>query len=198
MNIGILALQGNYQQHNNVLDMLGIQSTLIRHSRELDKCDSLIIPGGESSVISKLLDNIQLRLNLIDFAGTSPILGTCAGMIMLSNTKATDNMEPLNIMDFEVKRNAWGRQANSFSAEINLDFEKNNRSFHAVFIRAPRISRIGKSIKILASYNDEPILISNGIHLASSFHPEFGTDTQIHNYFINLVKENEKINSLRN
>ena len=185
MNIGILALQGNYQQHNNVLEMLGIQSTLIRHSRELDKCDSLIIPGGESSVISKLLDNIQLRLNLIDFAGTSPILGTCAGMIMLSNTKATDNMEPLNIMDFEVKRNAWGRQANSFSAEINLDFEKNNRSFHAVFIRAPRISRIGKSIKILASYNDEPILISNGIHLASSFHPEIGNDHRIHEYFIN-------------
>ena len=188
MKIGILALQGNYHQHKIVLDILGIQSLLIRNARELNGCDALIIPGGESTTISKQIDNNKLRLTLSNYAIKHPIMGTCAGMIMLSSNESTDNMTPLNIMDFKVKRNAWGRQVDSFSANINLNFDE-NRPFHAVFIRAPKISNIGKDVHVLASYNNEPILITNGKHVVSTFHPEMGEDCRIHEYFINNVDE---------
>ena len=188
MNIGILALQGNYYQHKSALDILGIKNTLIRHAKQLDICDSLIIPGGESTTISKLIDNNKLRNILIDFAMNNPILGTCAGMIMLSTTVPTDNMVPLNIMDFQVKRNAWGAQVHSFTEDIYLDFDK-DRSFHAVFIRAPKISRINKSMQVLSTYDNEPVLVSDGMHIVSAFHPEIGNDFRIHKYFINHINE---------
>ena len=188
MYVGILALQGNYYQHKSVLDILGIKNTLIRHAKQLDKCDSLIIPGGESTTISKLIDYNKLRNILKDFAMNNPILGTCAGMIMLSTSVPTDNMIPLNIMDFQVKRNAWGRQVHSFSDDIYLDFDK-DRSFHAVFIRAPKISRIGQGIQVLSTYDNEPILVSDGMHIVSAFHPEIGNDYRIHEHFINHIDE---------
>ena len=188
MNIGILALQGDYYQHKTVLDILGINNTLIRQANQLDKCDSLIIPGGESTAISKLIDNNKLRNALIDFAMINPIFGTCAGMIMLSTTVPTDNMIPLNIMDFQVERNAWGAQIHSFSEDIYLDFDK-DRSFHAVFIRAPKISRIGKGLQVLSTYDNEPVLVSDGMHIVSAFHPEIGNDFRIHEYFINYIDE---------
>ena len=194
MKIGILALQGNYHQHKRVFDILGIQNILIRYAKELDKCDALILPGGESTTISKLLDNNKFREELTDFACTNPIMGSCAGMIMLSMIAQTDNMKSLNIMDFEVERNAWGRQVHSFSADIKLDFAK-DRLFHAVFIRAPKISRIGDDLQVLSTYNEEPILISNGMHIVSTFHPEIGNDFRIHEYFMSQI--DEKIPALK-
>ena len=190
MKIGILALQGNYHQHKKVIDILGIQNTFIRHANELDKCDSLIIPGGESTTISKQIDNNNLRNILTEYSTTNPIMGTCAGMIMLSSSVPTDNMMPLNVMDFQVERNAWGRQIHSFSANIDLEFDR-DRSFHTVFIRSPKISKISRDIEILSMYNNEPILLSDGMHLVSTFHPEIGNDYRIHEYFTNKV--NEKI-----
>ena len=186
MKIGILALQGNYHQHKKVIDILGVQNILLRHADELDQCDSLIIPGGESTTISKQIDNNNLRNILTEYSTTNPIMGTCAGMIMLSSSVPTDNMIPLNIMDFQVKRNAWGGQVHSFSEDIYLDFDR-DRSFHAVFIRAPKISRIGKSLQVLSAYDDEPILVSDGMHIVSTFHPEIGNDFRIHEYFINHI-----------
>ena len=188
MIIGILALQGNFIQHKKFVDKIGVQTILVRHPNEIDQCDSLIIPGGESTTISKQIDNNQFRNKLIDFSLKNPILGTCAGLIMLSTSVPADNMTPLNIMDFQVKRNAWGTQVNSFSANITLNFDE-NRPFHAVFIRAPKISDIGKNIHVLASYNNEPILITNGKHVVSSFHPEMGEDYRIHEFFINNIDE---------
>ena len=188
MKVGILALQGNYIQHKRIIEKLGIENTLVRYVSDLEKCDSLIIPGGESTAISKQIDNNLFRSKLSDFATTNPIMGTCAGMIMLSKTKPTDNMIPLNIMDFQIDRNAWGKQIHSFSAPIQLNFDK-DRSFHAVFIRAPKINRIGKSVKVISLYNDEPVLLTNGIHIVSSFHPEIGNDYRIHEYFINQIDE---------
>ena len=188
MIIGILALQGNFIQHKKYVDVLGVQTMLVRHPNEIYKCDALIIPGGESTTISKQIDNNQFRNKLIDFSLKKPILGTCAGMIMLSTSVPIDNMTPLNIMDFQVKRNAWGRQVNSFSANITLNFDE-NRPFHAVFIRAPKISDIGKNIHVLASYNNEPVILTDGKHVVSSFHPEIGEDSRIHEYFINKVDE---------
>jgi 5'-phosphate synthase pdxT subunit len=186
MKIGILALQGNYHQHKKVMDILGIDNLFIRHGKDLDRCDSLIIPGGESTTISKQIDNNQLRNILINFASTHPIMGTCAGMIILSKTRPTYNMIPLGLIDFTVDRNAWGRQAHSFSAKINLDFD-NKKSFNAIFIRSPKISIIGKDVQVVAYYKNEPVLMRSGMHLVSTFHPEIGDDFRIHEYFINKV-----------
>ena len=191
MNVGIMALQGNYHQHKKVMETLGIQNTLIRHAYEFDKCDALIIPGGESSTISKQIDRQQLREKLNDFAIANPVFGTCAGMIMLSSSEPSNNMTPLNIMDFQVERNAWGRQVHSFSAEVLLDFD-HDESFHAVFIRAPKLIKIGDGVKVLSLFNNEPVLLSNGKHLVSSFHPEIGNDYRIHEYFINLIHERKQ------
>ena len=188
MIIGILALQGDFIQHKKFLDKIGVQNILVRHPNEIDKCDSLIMPGGESTTISKQIDNNKFRTKLIDFALVKPILGTCAGMIMLSTSMPSANMSPLNIMDFHIERNAWGRQVNSFSANINLNFDE-NRPFHAIFIRAPKISNIGKDVHVLATFDGEPVLLSNGMHIVSSFHPEIGEDYRIHEYFINKVDE---------
>ena len=123
MIIGILALQGNFIQHKKLVDKIGVENILIHHPNEIDQCDSLIMPGGESTTISKQIDNNQFRNKLINFSLKKPILGTCAGMIMLSTSVPIINMTPLNIMDFQVERNAWGSQINSFSANINLDFD---------------------------------------------------------------------------
>ena len=120
MKCGFLALQGNFNQHKHMLDLLGVENIAIRYSNELSFCDALIIPGGESSAISKQLNDNNIRKSIIEFSVKRPIFGTCAGMIILSSTKSNDKISPLNIMNFEIKRNAWGRQAHSFSAEINL------------------------------------------------------------------------------
>ena len=193
MIIGILALQGNFIQHKKFVDKLGVQNMLVRHPNEIDKCDALIMPGGESTTISRQIDNNKFRKKIIEFALAKPILGTCAGMIMISSSMPTENMSPLNILDFHIERNAWGRQVNSFSANINLNFDQ-NRPFHAVFIRAPKISNIGRDVHALAAFDGEPVLLSNGMHIVSSFHPEIGEDYRIHEYFINQV--DEKISAL--
>ena len=196
MIIGVLALQGNFEMHQNMLAELDVPSILVKYPHELEKCDGLIIPGGESSTISKLIDSHGLRVPLVKYSKNNSIFGTCAGMILLSSSKSSENLNPLSIMDFTVTRNAWGRQIFSFTKEIYVNFSTEIQ-FSATFIRAPKVVAISNSINVLSKLNEEIILLSDGLHLASSFHPEFGTDTQIHNYFINLVKENEKINSLR-
>ena len=197
MIIGVLALQGNVTMHQNMLSKLDVPSILVKYPHELEKCDGLIIPGGESTTMSKLINSHGFRLPLIEYAKNNSIFGTCAGMILLSSTEGNDNLSPLNIMDFCVARNAWGRQIFSFTKEVTIDLSE-RVEYLATFIRAPKVTTISGSIKVLSKLNNEVILLSDGMHLASSFHPEFGGDTQIHNYFINLVKVNEKINSLRN
>ena len=197
MIIGVLALQGNFAMHQSMLSKLDVDSILVKYPHELERCDGLIIPGGESSTISKLINSHGLRLPLIDYAKANSIFGTCAGMILLSSTDSTENLNPLNIMDFSVIRNGWGRQIFSFTKEITVNLSKKIK-YLATFIRAPKIATISDSVNVLSTLKEEIILISDGIHLASSFHPEFGADTQIHSYFITLVKANAKINSLRN
>ncbi len=197
MIIGVLALQGNFAMHQNMLSKLDVPSILVKYPHELEKCDGLIIPGGESTTMSKLIDSHGFRSPLIEYAKDNSIFGTCAGMILLSSTESNNNLRPLSIMDFSVVRNGWGRQIFSFRKEVTIDFPEEVK-YLATFIRAPKVTTISSSIKVLSILNNEVILLSDGMHLAASFHPEFGPDTQIHNYFINLVKVNEKINSLRN
>ena len=190
MIVGILSLQGDYQRHRTVLNSLGVHNVLVRSLDDLPKCQALILPGGESTTISMQIDSNGLRSGLQEFSKNNPIFGTCAGMIILSSAKDEPNMTPLSIMDFKINRNAWGRQIDSFSADIALSFDQLN-TFNALFIRAPRATCVPDSLEILASYNNEPVLITDGMHLASSFHPELGDDFRIHKFFIDKV--NEKI-----
>ena len=185
MTVGILALQGNYNQHKRVLDSLGTNNIYVRHKKDLQLCDALIIPGGESTTISKQIDNNNLRKPIIEFSKTNNVLGTCAGMIMLSSSDESDNLTPLGLMDFSVSRNGWGRQIHSFSDDLELEFDDDN--FHAVFIRAPKVSRMGKDLKVLATYNNQPVMVTDGRHYVCSFHPEIGSDFRIHEYILKQI-----------
>ena len=169
-----------------MFDLLGIDNIFIRYPNDVDKCDALIIPGGESTTISKEINRNNLRQTLKEYSKTNSLFGTCAGMILLSSTNGSKNLHPLGIMDFTVNRNAYGRQIESFSDDLQLDFS-DDTDFHAVFIRAPKVSKIGKNIKILAKYKKQPVMITDGQHFATSFHPEMGTDFRIHNYFMELI-----------
>ena len=184
--IGILALQGNFDQHKKMLDLLGIDNVFIRYSYDVDKCDALVIPGGESTTMSKQIDANNLRHALKEYSKTNSLFGTCAGMILLSSTKESKNLRPLGIMDFTVDRNAYGRQIESFSDDLQLNFS-DDTDFHAVFIRSPKVSKIGKNIKILAKYKKQPVMITDGRHFVTTFHPEIGSDIRIHNYFMEQI-----------
>lgn len=181
--VGILALQGNFSQHAAMLLHLGYAPKMVRYPKDLEACRALIIPGGESTTMSKQIDRNGLRAPIKDFGKKNPIMGTCAGMILLSNSKNGKNMDPLNIMDFTVDRNAWGRQVYSFTDTLKLHFDK-RKQFKGTFIRAPKINQIGKQIKVLAEYNGEPVMLKNSKHLVCSFHPEIGKDTRIHQFFL--------------
>ena len=184
--VGILALQGNFAQHKIMFDILGVDNIFIRYSYDVDKCDAIVMPGGESTTMSMQIDRNNLRHVLQEFSKTNPLFGTCAGMILLSSTNGSTNLQPLGIMDFTVNRNAYGRQIESFSDYLQLDFS-NDTDFNAVFIRAPKILKIGKSIKILAKYKKQPVMITDGRHFATTFHPEIGSDIRIHNYFMEQI-----------
>jgi len=186
--VGVLALQGNYNQHKSMLDELGIENILVKYPVDLNKCDLLIIPGGESTAISKQIERKKFRQPIINFAKTNSVFGTCAGMILLSSSEEENNLKPLSIMDFEVDRNAFGRQLYSFSGKLCLEFDDLD-SFEGLFIRAPKISQIGKGIKILATYNKQPVMITNGKHFATTFHPEIGNDYRIHKYIMDKISE---------
>ena len=122
--VGVLALQGNYNQHKMMLDVLGIKNILVQYPRELENCDLLIIPGGESTAISKQIERNNFRHPILNFAKTNSVFGTCAGMILLSSSEKVTNLKPLSIMDFKVDRNAFGRQVDSFSGNLCLEFDK--------------------------------------------------------------------------
>lgn len=169
-----------------MLDTLGINNILVQYPRELEKCDLLIIPGGESTAISKQIDRNKFRQPIMNFVKTNSVFGTCAGMILLSSTRETNNLKPLGVMDFNTERNAYGRQVNSFSEIVQLVFD-NNDNFNALFIRAPKVSNLGKGIKILATYKNKPAMITDGKHFATTFHPEIGTDVRIHKYIMENI-----------
>ena len=186
MKIGILALQGNYAQHKKVLDELSVLSILVKYPSQLNGLSGLIIPGGESSVISRHIEKNNFRGAIIDFSNDKPIFGTCAGMILLSSTKKTKHVKPLNLMDFSVSRNAWGRQVDSFSTNIIID-SSIDESFKGYFIRSPKVEDKSSKINVLASHKGEPVMLCDGNHLASSFHPEIGGNNKIHQYFIDKI-----------
>jgi len=172
MNIGILSLQGDVEKHGSVLRSLGIDFFFVRYADELIELDGLIIPGGESTTLTHLMKKNKLFQSIQLFAKNKPILGTCAGMIMMSKKSNHRLVTPLGIMDIEVDRNAYGRQVFSFIDDLPVRINGHTEKIKATFIRAPKITQWGKDVEILAEYNKEPCAIKQGMHIALSFHPE--------------------------
>ena len=180
--VGILALQGAYQKHVESLLRLGVESQLVRKSSELEKCSALILPGGESTTISLLLQENGLYDPIKTFAENHPVMGVCAGMIMMAAKVDDKRVTPLALMPFKALRNYYGRQVHSFTADIKLSF--NSNTFKAPFIRAPGIEELSPDVVILATYNEKVVMIGKGKHVALSFHPELTDDVRIHEHWL--------------
>ncbi|MBU4444086.1 MAG: pyridoxal 5'-phosphate synthase glutaminase subunit PdxT [Candidatus Marinimicrobia bacterium] len=178
--IGVLGLQGAFARHIAMLDKLGVQTMQIRYPNEIDNCDGLILPGGESTTISKLLDEMKLRECIQKY--NRPMFGTCAGAILLSRNSDDPRIQTLNRVPINTQRNAYGRQVESFIASVDLSFDK--KPFNAVFIRAPKLRQPGKEVKVLGTINGEIAFVQYKNILLSTFHPELTDDPRIHSYFI--------------
>lgn len=186
--VGVLSLQGGFARHIQMLSQLGVKTVPIRYPEELALIDGIILPGGESTTIGMLLDRRDFLLPLKSAISNGlPVFGTCAGMILLAQRIDGYNQVHLNSMNIAVTRNAYGSQIESFEVDLKLHLSTDERTFHGIFIRAPRISEIGTQVEVLSSFSGAPVLVKEKQLLAASFHPELGTDPAIHEYFINHV-----------
>ncbi len=185
LTIGVLALQGAYDAHASVLTTLGVTPLLVRTPDALAQVDALIIPGGESTTILKFLERDHFFDALSDFVHTKPTFGTCAGAILLAKQVANSTQRSLDALDITVERNAYGRQNDSTILSEGTSLP--GGPLEMVFIRAPRIARLGPGIDTLASRNGDPVLIRAGHLLAATFHPELSNDTRIHQLFLDMV-----------
>jgi 5'-phosphate synthase pdxT subunit len=196
--VGVLSIQGDVQENilsaKSAIDELGLDGNVVdvRTPEEISQLDGLIIPGGESTTIGQLsLANGSLKVLKEKIQGGMPVLGICAGMIMLSNT-ANDRIigktdQPLlDILDIKLERNSFGRQKQSFESDISLD-SINIPKFNGVFIRAPSVSKVGSDVEVLSKFNERIIAVKKGNVIGTAFHPELTEDTALHKYFINLV-----------
>lgn len=190
VRIGILALQGAFAKHEAMLRSLDAQTLLVRKPEDLNLCDGLIIPGGESTTIFRQMHFIKMEEALSEFAKEKPVFGTCAGLIIMSKKIVDErHFKPFALLDVTIERNAFGPQIESFSTELQLVLPNHQEtSFPSLFIRAPRITEWGNDVNILAYHGSEPVLVQQGIHLGACFHPELSNDSRIHEYFLSLVK----------
>ena len=178
MRIGVLAVQGAFREHAAVLRRLGAEVVEVRKPEQLDGLDGLVVPGGESTAIGRLIRLYGLEEAIRRFA--APVFGTCAGMILLDRNH-------LGLVDLAVDRNAYGRQVASFEADLELDGE--DEPLRGVFIRAPRVRDVGPGVEVLAELDGEPVLLREGRFLVASFHPELTGDSRVHERFLELVEE---------
>jgi pyridoxal 5'-phosphate synthase pdxT subunit len=184
MNIGVLAVQGNFREHAQMLRKLGAEVVEVRTPDQLEGLDGLVMPGGESTAIGRLMRLYGLEAAIRSFE--RPIFGTCAGLIMLDN-------DHLGVVDVDVRRNAYGRQVASFEAD--LDLAGDGKPLRGVFIRAPRIEAAGPDVEVVATLDGEPVLIRQGRFLLATFHPELTDDTRVHELFLEAVKEETSVRS---
>lgn len=189
--IGILALQGSISEHSSMLSLLGAQVVEVRLPEQLECLDGLIIPGGESTTISKLMNEYGLLESIKELAQSGlPVMGTCAGLILLA--RLPENLTPptLQVMDIEVKRNAFGRQVDSFESDLAIPVLGED-PFHCIFIRAPIISDIGQGVDVLCQLPTDNGFVAarQGNLVACAFHPELTDDTRFHSYFLDIVAE---------
>lgn len=182
---GVLALQGDFEKHQHALERAGARQCEVRTLEQLQAVDALVIPGGESTTMLRLMDYYGLFEPLRDFGLTKPMFGTCAGAILMARDVSSPAQRSLDVMDIDVERNAYGRQVDSRIVEIDSTIG----AIEAVFIRAPIIRRTGVEVEVLASYLEDAVLVRQGKHLASTFHPELTDDTRVHKLFIDLVEQ---------
>lgn len=194
MTIGVLALQGDFREHMVMLSHIGSAAVEVRTPDDLNSVDALVVPGGESTTIAKLAANYGLLELIRDRCNEGmPVFGTCAGMIFLASATTDGDQPQLGLLDVAVRRNAFGRQVDSFEAD--LDVRGLDRPMHAVFIRAPWIETVGADVEVLASFTDNtgdthPVVVQQGRILATSFHPELTDDTRLHELFVALIADN--------
>ncbi len=188
MIIGVLALQGDFAEHIAILEELGVETQEVRLPHQLKGLDGLIMPGGESTTLSRLMTIYELREPVQAMAARGEaIWGTCAGMVMMASEITEQDPVPLKIMDIGVLRNAFGRQVDSFEQDLSVA-GLDDPPYHAVFIRAPVITRVGDQVQVLANLPDgRPVAVQQGQLLATSFHPELTSDTRLHRRFLELT-----------
>ncbi len=189
INVGVLALQGDFEKHCNQLSLLGAKPIEVRLASQLEEIDGLIIPGGESTTMDILIDRYELREPLRNIGQKKPLWGTCAGMIMVAKKILNNQAEikPLGLMDIDVDRNFYGRQLYSFEEKIKAQLNDKDEEITATFIRAPGIARVGENVEILAYHNENPVLLKQAHLLASSFHTELDDDTRLMEYFLKII-----------
>lgn len=181
--VGVLALQGDYEAHAGALRRAGADAVEVRTAADLKQIDALIIPGGESTSMLKLMDYYGLFEPLRQFGVSKPVFGTCAGAILLAREVLNPSQPSLNLLDMAVERNAYGRQLDSRVVRLS-DHSLGDGDLEAVFIRAPIIRRVGQGGEVLASYQGDPVLVEFGHHLVATFHPELSADSRIHARFL--------------
>jgi 5'-phosphate synthase pdxT subunit len=186
--VGVLALQGDFAAHGAALERAGAQAVFVREPAQFRDIDGLIIPGGESTTMLKLLRYEGLFEPLAEFGREKPMFGTCAGAILMANEVSNPEQESLHLMDIGVERNAYGRQIDSRVTEVDPEPEFQKRmgpgKLETVFIRAPIIRRVGESAKVLVRYAGDPVLVEQGRHMAATFHPELTSDPRVHELFL--------------
>jgi pyridoxal 5'-phosphate synthase pdxT subunit len=191
MKVGVLALQGAFIEHEKMLQSLGAETRQVRLPEHLEGLDALIIPGGESTTIGKLAAQYGLIDPLREFARHKPTWGTCAGMIFLAKDIGSDRQAILGLMDITVNRNAFGRQIDSFEANLNIT-KLEGEPFHAVFIRAPVATAVGEGVEVLSKLEDGRIVAAQEEHwLVTAFHPELTDDSRLHKYFIDMAQNSK-------
>jgi 5'-phosphate synthase pdxT subunit len=192
MRIGVLALQGDFALHARTLEKCGVEAVEVRKPVELNGVDGLIMPGGESTTLLKLIDawNFAPALEKFHSAG-KPIFGTCAGLIILAREVESPKQFSLGLIDVTVERNAYGRQRESFEASGTVRLDKDPIQLEMVFIRAPRIRRVGPGVEVLAEHGGEPVMARQDRVLVATFHPELTDSTVVHRYFCDLVERSK-------
>lgn len=184
--VGVLALQGDIREHLRLLEELGAEAVQVKHPEQLEEIDGIIIPGGESTTIGKLATRFGLIDPLRQAIGEGlPVYGTCAGMILLASSVTEGDQPLLGALDVVVRRNAFGRQNESF--EFDLDIEGLEEPFHAVFIRAPWIEKLGSDVEVLADIGEHAVMVRQGALIATSFHPELTGDGRIHRMLLDMT-----------
>ncbi len=188
MKIGVLALQGDFDAHRRRLEELGAKVVLIKKPEQLDEIDGLVIPGGESGTFLKLLGEEGFE-KLKQFVRRKPTFGTCAGAILLASEVENPKQAGLGAIDIDIRRNAYGRQLDSSIRQGRfMPDEPGNSPLEMVFIRAPKIERVGKGVKIIATEGSDPVAVRQGSAMAATFHPELSEDPRIHQAFLDLCK----------
>lgn len=186
--VGVLALQGDFEAHERALHRAGAQTAQVRTAEDLSRVDGLVIPGGESTTMLKLLDATGLKGPLAEFAHRKPVFGTCAGAILLAADVTNPEQDSLGFLDIAVARNAYGRQLDSRIVRITPEADAlPGGELEAVFIRAPIIRRTGPGVRVLATYNGDPVLVEQGRHMVATFHPELTADTRVHQRFLATI-----------